>query len=269
MFEAIVNRTRKTQKSESWQKIPWHDPDFSRRMLKEHLSQAYDAASRRTAIIDQQVTWIHQQVLQGNVSNILDLGCGPGLYAARLAAMGHVCTGIDFSPASIEYARENGAGSYMLGDVRQVEFGTDYDLVMMIFGELNAFSKEEAQRIVSKAYSALKPGGKLLLEAHPYAAVERTGQEPPTWYSAQSGLFSDQPYLCLEESFFEDDCAVWRGYVIDAKTGQTTEYVNMLQAYTEDDYRHLLRQFDTVTFYPTLANEADEGNLCAIVASKS
>ena len=36
-------------------KIPWHDPDFSRRMLREHLSQAHDAASRRSIIIDEHV----------------------------------------------------------------------------------------------------------------------------------------------------------------------------------------------------------------------
>ena len=30
------------------EKIPWNDPEFSRRMLKEHLSQKHDAASRRT-----------------------------------------------------------------------------------------------------------------------------------------------------------------------------------------------------------------------------
>lgn len=266
MFEAIVNRS---PQSESWRKIPWDDPDFSRRMLREHLSQAHDAASRRANIIDQQVAWIHDQVLQGRASRTLDLGCGPGLYSARLAALGHICTGIDFSPASIDYARQNGAGTYIQGDVREVAFASDYDLVMMIFGELNAFSKDEARRIVDKAYAALKPGGKLLLEPHPYQAVEKIGNEPPNWYSVQSGLFSDQPYLCLEESTFESDRAVWRGYVIDAQTGQTTEYVNMLQACTDDDYRHLLRQFDAVTFYPTLANDADEGSLCAIVALKS
>lgn len=35
-----------------WQegeKIPWHDPDFSRRMLREHLSQKHDAACHRYA----------------------------------------------------------------------------------------------------------------------------------------------------------------------------------------------------------------------------
>jgi SAM-dependent methyltransferase len=266
MFEVIVNRK---QQSGSWQKIPWNDPDFSRRMLKEHLSQAHDAASRRAHIIHQQVVWIHEQVLGEKASTVLDLGCGPGLYTARLAALGHTCTGIDFSPASIEYARQHGGGTYILADVREAEFGTGYDLAMMIFGELNAFSKSEAEAIVNRAYAALKPGGRLLLEPHPYQAIEKIGKALPNWYSARSGLFSDQPYLCLEESCFESNRAVWRGYVIDAQTGQTTEYVNMLQAYTDDDYRHLLRQFDAVTFYPTLANEADEGNLCAIVASKS
>lgn len=266
MFEAIVNRN---QQSKSWQKIPWNEPDFSRRMLKEHLSQAHDAASRRVNIIDRQVAWIHEHVLGEKAATVLDLGCGPGLYVKRLAVLGHTCTGIDFSPASIEYARQHGAGTYVLADVREAEFGTGYDLVMMIFGEMNAFSKIEAEAIVNRAYAALTPGGKLLLEPHRYQAIEKIGNAPPKWYSARSGLFSDQPYLCLEESYFESDRAVWRGYVIDAQTGQTTEYVNMLQAYADDEYRHLLRQFDSVTFYPTLANEVDEGNLCAIVASKS
>ena len=75
-------------------------------MLKEHLSQEHDAASRRAAIIDGQVAWIHDHLLQGNPTRILDLCCGPGLYANRLARLGHRCVGIDFSPASIAYARE-------------------------------------------------------------------------------------------------------------------------------------------------------------------
>src|SRR5512139_2343116 len=104
-------------------KIPWHDPDFSRRMLREHLSQAHDAASRRTIIVEEQVEWIHQQVLNSRASRVLDLGCGPGLYSSRLAQRGHTCVGIDFSPASIEYARRTAqsqqlACEYHLADVR-------------------------------------------------------------------------------------------------------------------------------------------------------
>jgi len=88
------------------EKIPWNDPDFSRRMLNEHLSQEHDAASRRFETIDNHVKWIHGQVLKANPTRVLDLGCGPGLYTNRLAKLGHHCVGIDFSPASIACARE-------------------------------------------------------------------------------------------------------------------------------------------------------------------
>lgn len=107
-------------------------------MLKEHLSQAHDAASRRFEIIDEHVEWIHNQVLRGNPTRILDLGCGPGLYTGRLARLSHCCVGIDFSPASIAYAREQAeeAGlecTYLEQDIRTANYGAEYGLVMLIF----------------------------------------------------------------------------------------------------------------------------------------
>ncbi len=105
----LIELIRRPRTPEPWaegEKIPWSDPGFSQRMLNEHLSQAHDAASRRFEIIDQQVEWIHHQVLKGKPGRVLDLGCGPGLYTSRLAKLGHACTGIDFSPASIAYARQ-------------------------------------------------------------------------------------------------------------------------------------------------------------------
>jgi SAM-dependent methyltransferase len=265
MFEALIERKTDT---EVFLKIPWDDPDFSRRMLREHLTQEHDAASRRATIIDQHVTWIHQHLLGAKNSTVLDLGCGPGLYIARLAALGHRCVGIDFSPASIEYARENSPCTYISGDVREVEFGSDYDLVMMIFGELNTFSEEDAQLIIDKADAALKHEGTLLLEVHPYETVQRYGQQPRSWYSAKSGLFSESPFLCLEESSFQPPRAVTRHYVIDAATGQITQYGSTLNAYTDSEYRHLLKSFADATIYPTLGNEPGDGSLYAIVASK-
>ncbi len=114
-------------------------------MLKEHLSQEHDAASRRFEIIDGNVGWIHRQILAGKPSKILDLGCGPGLYCSRLAALGHRSWGVDFSPASIDFAKKdaeqkNQACQYTLGDIRQVDFGQGYDLVMLIFGEFNVIA---------------------------------------------------------------------------------------------------------------------------------
>lgn len=136
-----------TQNTDIWlgaYKIPWDDPDFSRRMLREHLSQEHDMASRRLTWLDRQVAWIHEHLLGGKPSSILDLGCGPGFYSHRLAARGHRCHGIDFGPASIEYAREHNPDpshcTFALGDIRHTPFGGPYDLAMILFGEFNVFA---------------------------------------------------------------------------------------------------------------------------------
>jgi SAM-dependent methyltransferase len=265
MFESIFQRR---EHPAAWHKIPWDDPDFSRRMLLEHLSQQHDAASRRTTIIEQQVRWIHEQILSGVPASILDLGCGPGLYSARLAVLGHRCTGIDFGPASIAYARQHSAGTFIQGDVRQVAFGSDYDLVMMIFGEFNTFTPEEAADLLRKAYSALKEGGILLLEVHHADFVRRIGSTAPSWYSATQGLFSDQPYLCLQEATFAEDVAVNWHYVIDAASGAVTRYASSTQAYSDAQYRALLSAFTQVSFYPALTGTSGDDELFVIVARK-
>jgi 2-polyprenyl-3-methyl-5-hydroxy-6-metoxy-1,4-benzoquinol methylase len=171
-------------------------------MLNEHLSQEHDAASRRFKIIDKHVEWIHNQVLNRKPTRILDLGCGPGLYTNRLARLGHRCVGIDFSPASIAYAREQAEGAdleckYSQQDIRTAAYGEEYGLVMSIFGEFNVFHQDEAKGILARAFGALLPGGYLLLEPHTFETVVELGQQPSSWYSSEKGLFSEQPHLCL------------------------------------------------------------------------
>src|SRR4051812_49116653 len=115
-----------------WQEgdnIPWNEPGFSVRMLTEHLTQDHDRASRRSHIIDQQVGWIHEMLLQQRPSAILDLGCGPVLYSNGLAALGHRCVGIDYSPASITYAQEQArqlqlSAIYHLNDMRVADYSS-------------------------------------------------------------------------------------------------------------------------------------------------
>ncbi len=241
-----------------WKKIPWHDPDFSRRMLQEHLTQDHDAASRRLPIIDEHVDWIHRQVLGAKPASILDLGCGPGLYMDRLTRLGHTCLGIDISPASIEYARREHAGTYRLGSIVTEDYGSGYDLVMLVYGELNAFAPEDVKTIVGKAHAALKPGGKLLLEVSHAEALEGYGRQAPSWYAAESGLFSNKPHLCLQESSFEASRQMSNYYVLVEGCEEVQTYTVMHQTYTEDAYRQMLVAFEKVVFYPSLTGK-DEG----------
>jgi len=231
-------------------KIPWADPDFSRRMLEQHLDQEHPGASRTFETIDRHVDWIESALLEGRPNaKILDLCCGPGLYCIRLAAHGHRCHGIDFSPASIEHANrlatEQGRGgcSFDLGDVLEAPLGDGYDLVMITYGELNTFPPKDARRLVRRAARALVPGGIFAVEIHERDDVRRVGEAAPIWYSARSGLFGDAPYVCLRENrWFEDaNAAVSRYFVIDG-AGRVATYQNTLQAYADDAYEELMRE---------------------------
>jgi SAM-dependent methyltransferase len=261
------------------EKIPWHDPGFSKRMLREHLSQSHDMASRRTEKIDEHVRWIHSELLGRQPSRILDLGCGPGLYTSRLAKLGHDCVGIDYSPASIRHAEDQAKQEglrceYMLQDIRAAEYGVRYGLVMMIFGEFNVFGPGDARAILERAHTALADGGLLLLEPHTLAAVEGIGGAGRSWYSTESGLFSDAPHLCLEESFWDGErrTATTRYFIIDATSGQVTRHAATCQGYTEEQYESLLTEsgFKDVRSIPSLTGEEDSSQAAftAIVGRK-
>ena len=275
----IVHRQRDPKPWAEGEKIPWNDPDFSRRMLNEHLSQEHDAASRRFEIIDSHVRWIHDRILKRNPTRILDLGCGPGLYTNRLAKLGHRCVGIDFSPASIAYAREQAEEAglecmYIQRDIRTADYGDEYGLVMSIFGEFNVFRPEEARGILEKARRALVPGGFLLLEPHTFEAVVKIGKQPPSWYSTEKGLFSDEPHLYLQENCWdtEGNVAIERYYIIDAATGEVVRHSASTQAYTDEDYRSLLAEcgFGEVVFYSSLDGStcSSGGDLIGILSQK-
>lgn len=243
----IVDRELPPRPWREGEKIPWSNPGFSKRMLEEHLSQQHDMASRRRGVIAQHVSWIHETCLDGARGRVLDLGCGPGLYTQELARLGHACTGIDFSPASIAHAQSQATLAklnidYRCADVRTAEYGEGFDLAMLIFGEFNVFSREDARHLLGATHRCLRPGGRLLLEVHTRDFIEREGKKPPRWSAAAGGLFSGNPHVLLEECFWHADehSSTTRYFVIDAGTGEVERYASTCQAYGDEEYDRLL-----------------------------
>jgi SAM-dependent methyltransferase len=233
--------------------IPWDEPAFSARMLAEHLSQEHDAASRRLETIDKQVEWVHNELLSGKATKVLDLCCGPGLYANRLARLGHECVGVDYSPAAIDYAeaearKEGLAAAYLRRDVRAGDYGDGFGLAL---------------------------GGILFLEAHPRAAIKNIGTGTSTWRTEEAGLFSDRPYVRLTENFWDEagGTATTRYYVIDAATGDVSRHARTFQGYTEEEFRVLFRDagFGDVSARPDFPGPPVElmGELVAFAARKA
>ncbi|MGA1876172.1 MAG: class I SAM-dependent methyltransferase, partial [bacterium] len=115
----------------------WTDEHTSKHMLSFHLNGEIDVSSRKAAFIDRSVEWITLKFNIGAGKMIADFGCGPGLYASRLAKKQADVTGIDFSKRSIQYAQEvatrEGLPIHYLNQ-NYLDFETDerFDLVLMI-----------------------------------------------------------------------------------------------------------------------------------------
>jgi len=280
-MKTILDTVDRTPKPAPWSEgdnIPWDDPGFSERMLAEHLSQEHDLASRKSETIDQQVEWIFSRVLGSRPARLLDLACGPGFYTIRLARIGCECVGIDFSPASIRHAREIAAAeahlscTYHQADVRNGSFGRGFDLVMMVYGQFNVFPRNRGLEILKEAHGALKPGGSLLLEVQSLEQIQQGGEKAPSWYSAQSGLFSGTPHLVLQENFWHADAraSTTRFLIIDGQTGTVSSYALSNEAYTEHELTDALRLagFKDVETFPSLSGKSVTGeqDLPAVVA---
>lgn len=276
----IVTRQIPPEPWEEGDNIPWNEPGFSKCMLDEHLSQRHDAASRRTETIEQHVQWIQQSFLEGAIGSVLDLGCGPGLYTSRFAKLGHSCFGIDYSPASIAYARQQAseldlACTYEDSDVRSADYGAGHALIMMVYGEINVFQRGDALKILQKALTALAPGGVLVLEPHTFEAIQQRGTTPPKWSSSPGGLFSESPHLVLTENFWhvERSIATTRYYVIDTQTATTTRFAQSMQAYDFAAYESLLSSagFSRIQRWPSLTGTPNPSSkeFFALVARKS
>jgi len=179
-----------------------------------------------------------------------------------LTKLGHSCRGIDFSPASIEYAREQAIKDdveidYVLEDIRTVDYGENNDTVLFIYGEFNVFKPVDIKRMVRKAYDSLKEDGLFIAELNRYETVKRVGTASASWYSVQEGLFSSKPHLCLTENFWdqENHVATTRYFIIDAETNNVTLHASSMVAYTRENLEQIIREvgFKDIAFHESLS----------------
>lgn len=102
-------------------------------------------------------------------SRVLDVACGHGRIANRLAASGATVTGIDRSEFFLERARadalERGVDvHYELGDMRELSFPGEFDVVVSWFTAFGYHDDETCRDILQRMHDALEPGGRLILE---------------------------------------------------------------------------------------------------------
>lgn len=242
--------------------LPWDEPAFSERMLREHLSQGHGAASRQRPEILRQVDWLWSRLALQPGARLLDITCGPGLYAVEFARRGVHVTGVDFSPASVAYARELAEAQGLAGRCRFIQAdvrgelprqaGAEYDAALFLYGQMAVFTRAEAAALLMDAAQALRPGGRLALELLDFEGIDKTHNT--WWFSDERGLWGDAPFLHLGERFWDagQRASIDRFWVLDLQSGALQEIGLSDNGYEADELLALLREsgFSQAMAYP-------------------
>ena len=228
----------------------WTDEHTSKQMLSFHLNEAIDVSSRNMEFINRSVEWVVSTFNICIDTKIADFGCGPGLYAARLAKRGAKVTGIDFSARAIEYAKDVAASEQLnISYVNQnyLEFKTEnrFDLVLMIMCDFCALSPVQRKVILSKFHKILRPGGSVLLDVYSLSAFDQREETAKYEVNQLNGFWSPSKYYGFLNTFKYDQekVALDKYTIIEAERTRTV--YNWLKYFAPEE---LEREFDDAGF---------------------
>ncbi|MBN2375638.1 MAG: class I SAM-dependent methyltransferase [Sedimentisphaerales bacterium] len=220
----------------------WTDEHTAREMLKYHLNEAVDISSRNMKFIERSVDWIVERFGVREGTTGADFGCGPGLYAERLAEKGAKVVGIDFSENSLGYARQNAAEKgleidYVLANYLDFETAGRFDLIIMIMCDFCALSPVQRKKLLAKFYSLLQPRGAVLLDTYTLNSFEQKEESASYELNQLNGFWSAEEYYCFVNTFkYEQEKVTLDKYTIIEASQQRVVY-NWLQYFSEESLR--------------------------------
>ena len=184
----------------------WTDQHTSAQMLEYHLNPDVDLSSRNHAFIDKSVHWIAEHFGVGAGMHIADFGCGPGLYANKLAERGASVTGIDFSPNSLAYAKKTAEDqelkvNYVIKNYLEFQTEQRFDLILMIFCDFCALGPDQRHTLLCKLRNYLKPEGQILLDVHSNAAFADFQATTSFERNQLNGFWSAEDYFGFQVGF--------------------------------------------------------------------
>jgi len=193
--------------------VLWTDEHISEQMLRFHLDDNTDLASRRSDFMERSVDWMVHEFQIGAGVRIIDFGCGPGHYTTRLAKTGAMVTGIDFSPRSLAHAtavaeQEHLSINYIRQNYLEFETTEKYDLIIMIFCDFCALSPSQRQRMLRKFGGLLAAGGHILLDVHTCNTYDRQAEKTVFGPDLMNGFWSKNPYYGFLNTFKYPGCRV-------------------------------------------------------------
>ncbi|NIA68405.1 class I SAM-dependent methyltransferase [Pelagibius litoralis] len=191
--------------------MPQDDPQNDRLYRDRELAQFYDLENGWAPDFE------YCLQLAKPAGSVLDLGCGTGQLATRLAtnrsAGGREVTGVDPAAAMLDIARQRPGGdkvTWREADARTVRLGRQFDLVLLTGHAFQAFLTDSDQQAALATVAAhLAPQGRFIFDTRNPAAGAWRG-----WVAESSQRSLMHPQLGRVEA--------WNDANHDAKTGIVT-----------------------------------------------
>jgi SAM-dependent methyltransferase len=118
---------------------------------------------------EKEVNFIVKELNFTEPKKILDLACGYGRHANKLASLGHDITGVDITKGFLEMAereaKEIGVKvKYILKDMREVDFDSEFNCAISMSTAFGYFEDNDNFKVLENVAKALKKGGFFLLD---------------------------------------------------------------------------------------------------------
>ena len=225
----------------------WTDDHVSKEMLKYHLNEDVDLASRNKTFIDKSVSWMISRFDIGAQTKICDFGCGPGLYTTRFAEAGADVTGVDFSKRSIEYAASIAAEKkldidYVLQNYLEFSTGKKFDLITMIFCDFCPLSPVQRKTLLGIFHQCLKSDGSIFLDVISLNHYDSVDEEQSYEYAAENGFWAADPYYAFTNTFKYEKEKVTLGKHTIVEKARTREIYNWLQCFSLESLKEEFEQ---------------------------
>lgn len=253
----------------------WDDPHISQSMLEAHLNPDHDGASRRPEIIDQTIEHFLSSGILKPGCRVLDLGCGPGLYAQRLSQAGVRVVGLDISRRSLDYAIRNANESgltidYLNMNFFDMDYREEFDAVLQVFGELCVFSNDQRDILVDKIHKALKKKGIFIFDVS--TRIQRVKRLKNRWYLSTGGFWRPGKHLVLEQGFDYPEEDVWLDQYIIIDDQGCKVYRNWFHDYSAESITQVLEHagFKVAYLWNDLTGRefSEDGEWMALAAVK-
>jgi 2-polyprenyl-3-methyl-5-hydroxy-6-metoxy-1,4-benzoquinol methylase len=165
-----------------------------------------------------------------HAGSILDIACGTGTLAYKLAHDGYEVWGIDLSSDMIQVARakrEKAKVTFRRADMRNARLGRRFDLVTCFFDSLNhCMTPEELQSSFETAHRHLNPGGYFLFDMNTLAGLKN-------WYV--NDVRRTSKYTLTRSGFFNEETKV-ATVAIEAFVKRGNLYDRLFEVFHETAY---------------------------------